>query len=1067
MVDDPTETEGAVQVSTGGVAIADRAPGEVSVDQFIDALEQINRERTGTDDWSFTDAQREVITYEGGPLHVTAGPGAGKTEVGIARVLRWLIVDGIAPEAIVLTTFTEKAATQLEQRLATRVAALGFGDQIDAYDVWVGTLHGLCGDIMREFRYDEYTNVELLDPDAQRMFVQQHCEFVDYLSDGAAGAFPSIASNTYDDGGCSKTTAAGMTTTLFNRLAQYRVDIDELGDADEEPLRRLADAYTHYQQLLRDTAKCDFAQLQLRFLEFLETEAGGRFLHGDEDREIPPLRRVLVDEYQDVNPLQQAIYFALARHSSDSEITVVGDDDQALYRFRGATVDCFIEFPERIADVLHLRPTDVPTIQLRHNYRSHPDIVAWCTQHIGDHPVMNEPGARAPGKEPMDAAREGDPDDTRVKFLEGQTIPNTAEGIADTIAELHDSGYVDDYNQIAILAHSTREEWQQWGNRTFVGECVDELAARDISVYNPRNKALLDHDEVQLMLAALRRCIDPEGQWAADNVYDNSRVNGLVETWEATLDRYEEQGAAEDLLSTVDEIAEEIQTAESGRLPTSLLEVVHRLRAADPISGWTQGPGRHPERAKRLGKLTSLITSLEVIADGLSDDRHLLRTSHDDYETVSTQFLRDFYWMFCAYLDDVDLDDPEDQHDQFPEDHVQVMTVHQAKGLEFPVVFVTSLSQTVDVDDTGPQFADRMAPFAERTPPVGPVERQRRDLIRQFYVAHSRAEEQLILSGSSRQTNEPPEDSLPAFGYDGVHPVGPADFMGDRSVRRPGDAMGDAPPIGPTTEDEIKQEYSIVGDVLAFRRCKRQYGFLTEYGFESAQAVQLFAGQAVHQTLDWAHRHYNGDVDGVDGGDIPTETELKAYFDDVVEALEHQRILPLTGSAVERVFAHLAEFNEEVGPELYPHVVDTECTLRHSNEDHILTGQADVISSEDAGIEIVDYKASKRPDDDDMFLDDYREQLRVYAGLYYVQEAELPEQAVIYFIHEDVPEAMRLEVEFDESELAAALDGFQRTVETLEQTRSDDSWTQITPDEAPDEATCDACDFRRDCPAYQ
>lgn len=1043
---------------------SDATPGDPGVEAFLEALEEINRERTGNDDWGFNDAQRDVIAYDGGPLHVTAGPGAGKTEVGIARVLRWLVVDEVDPSSIILTTFTEKAATQLEQRLATRLDALGFGTQIDAYDVWVGTLHGLCGDIMREFRYDGYTNVELMDPDAQRMFVQQHSDFVDYLANGGAAAFPSVASYTYEDGGCSRTEAAGIASKLFNRLAQYRVDIEALSTADEQSLQRLAIGYREYHELLEEYAKCDFATLQLRFLEFLETDAGSRFLAGDHDRDIPPLRRLLVDEYQDVNPLQQAIYFALAPHCDGGEFTVVGDDDQALYRFRGATVDCFIEFPERVAGALGIDPSTVTTIQLRRNYRSHPDIVDWCNQHIGDHPVMNRPGARADGKQPMRPARDGS--DERVKFLTGENIPHTAAGVADTIEEMYDSGYVDDYNQIAILAHSTREEWQRYDNRTFVGHCKDELERRGIDVYNPRNKAFLDHDEVKLLLAGLRRCVDPNSQWADENVDADTRVHGLLQEWDATLDRYADRGEADELLRTVDDITSEITAADAGRLPMSLLEIIHRLRASDPLSSWTQGDQRDPARAKRLGKLTNLVTSLEVIADGLADDRHLLRTSHDDFETTSTRFLRDFYWMFCGYLDDVDIDDPVDPHEQFPENHIQVMTVHQAKGLEFPVVFVTSLSQDVRADDDSPKLSDRLAPFTERTPPVGPAEREHRDLIRQFYVAHSRAEEQLILSGSRNQTNGPPEDPLPAFGYDGTQPIGPAFFMGERSINAPNEAIGSADPIGPSSDPDIAQEYSIVGDVLAYRRCKRQYGFLTEYGFESAGAVQLFAGQAVHQTLDWAHRHYNGDIDGVSGGSIPTDEELRAYFDDVVEALAHQRIIPLTGDAVDRVYDHLRRFNAEVGPDLYPRVTDTECTLRHTAEDFILTGQADVISSRHDGVEIVDYKASQRPADDDSFLDDYREQLRVYAGLYSVQEGELPARAVIYFLNEEEPGRMRFEIELDEAEIRAALQRFETTVEELEETRETDSWGEITDTEAPDEATCDVCDFRADCPVY-
>lgn len=102
--------------------------------------------------------QKTAITYGEGPLWITAGPGSGKTEVLISRALKLLLVDDVPPESIPITTFTEKAAQNLEERIADWLATIGFEDAVDANALRIGTLHSLCNDLMQEYRYPEYVS---------------------------------------------------------------------------------------------------------------------------------------------------------------------------------------------------------------------------------------------------------------------------------------------------------------------------------------------------------------------------------------------------------------------------------------------------------------------------------------------------------------------------------------------------------------------------------------------------------------------------------------------------------------------------------------------------------------------------------------------------------------------------------------------------------------------------------------------------------------------------------------------------------------------------------------------
>ncbi|MDY6779206.1 MAG: PD-(D/E)XK nuclease family protein, partial [Halobacteria archaeon] len=380
----------------------------------------------------------------------------------------------------------------------------------------------------------------------------------------------------------------------------------------------------------------------------------------------------------------------------------------------------------------------------------------------------------------------------------------------------------------------------------------------------------------------------------------------------------------------------------------------------------------------------------------------------DKYDTVSTQFLGDFYWHFLEYLQSHDLDEPEDTFGTAPPDSVRVMTVHQAKGLEFPVVFVTSLGEDPRIG-RALWIEDTFASYSERNVTEGAGTRAERDLVRQFYVAHSRAEEDLILLG----TDDDVEGETVSLGYleDGS-PLTKSWFESDRIAEDAEDVVDLSQTVGSPRDEGLKRPYSVVGDLLAYRRCKRQYGFHVEYGHETAKSTQLFAGTAVHQTLDMAHRHYAGDIEGVEGGKPPTDDELKEYFDEVVEMLGEQGTLPLSDEAIDRVFESISRFNREKGSELYPRVRDTECRLSYYTGDHVIRGDADVVVEDDE-IELWDYKAASKPDDeDDEVLNDYRTQVMAYSKLYHEKNGEYPDKGVIYFMNEE-PEDAKFEIDVE------------------------------------------------------
>ncbi|MFA9427113.1 ATP-dependent DNA helicase [Natronorubrum sp. A-ect3] len=1040
-------------------------PGELplAAEEFIDELELANREQYGESEWEFTDPQRRAILHADGPLHVTAGPGSGKTEVLICRALKLLLVDEVRPQSIVLTTFTEKAAQNLEERIVDRLNRLGYEDAVDANELRIGTIHSLCKDIMQEYRYEEYAHVELLDEDGQQLFMYSNCDFVDVLRGQAeADEWDTVSADELDDVWRhfnrlrpqwkrsyppNKWQSTAIAAELFNRISQYRTDTEKLQEGAAPAWQVCAEGLDRYRATLRESKRCDFARLLEQFIEFIDSPSGRRFVEGEPSRDRPPVEHVLVDEYQDTNPLQQELYFRLVEELSAPNITVVGDDDQALYRFRGGTVECLIRFPDRTNARFD---SSVTQVQLKTNYRSTSDIVTWCNRYVGQHPLMQREGARAPGKEPMLVGRSETADRLSVRsLLVGDDTRDPAAHAADIVAELINQDYIDDYSQVAFLFKSTKES-ERWA-----GHYVEALRERGIPVYNPRNKAFLDRPEIRFALGAIIQILDPKFE-GADAPWVNLQggVREQVETWATRFDDYVETYDAGDLAEFVQQSQQTVTDAEGGEsLGYTPLELLYLILSFDPFQDWIEGEER-PDRGMRLGRLTKLFDSFASV----TGPEYMQRSSNT--RSVSTSFLGSFYWTFCGYLQSSDFDEPEDQHDQVPEGFVQMMTTHQAKGLEFPVVFVCNLDAEPWTSGTY-WLEDELEPYADIEPAGGVEHRAGRDEIRRFYVSYSRAEADLVLVGSE---GTPTDLSL---GYNSAgQPLDDEWFSEERRITTADDFLATVEDdVGPLDETSLKRRYSITGDVLAYRRCKRQYGYYKELGFAPNHVTQLFFGRVVHETLDRAHRHYAGELEGIGGGEIPTEADIERYFTEVAEALKSRNIYPMSEEAEDAALKYLQRFNRREGERLYPRVVDTEHRLQSNREEFVLEGVVDVLVGADReSHEIWDYKAGQRPNNEQE-LDDYRAQLYTYAELYRYQQSEYPDRGVIYFLGEESRDEAMLEIQFADGAVEGSIDEFEKTVESIESDREKRDWFTITPDEKPSDQTCSECDIRWNCPA--
>ncbi len=307
--------------------------------------------------WKLNEDQRKIVIHGSGPLLVIAGPGSGKTECLTLRALNLLLLKKAKLSELVVCTYTEKAAFEMQDRLAEIAHTVEY--HLDISQMRFGTIHGICNRLIAENLHRvPYTddrrpsignNYATLDGVSQRLFIFEHLKeicgnhiqfFVDHWK--------------------TSWHASRQFQSHFDKITEELVEVKELFAHRDTFFRCLANTYRNYQELLTKYNMVDFAHLQKIMYGFLRDPCTAHFIQQE-------IRYILVDEYQDTNYIQEQILIKLAAKTQN--ICAVGDEDQSLYRFRGATVQNIRKFEQ----IYKIHKDEV--VSLVTNYRSHPGII--------------------------------------------------------------------------------------------------------------------------------------------------------------------------------------------------------------------------------------------------------------------------------------------------------------------------------------------------------------------------------------------------------------------------------------------------------------------------------------------------------------------------------------------------------------------------------------------------------------------------------------------------------------------------------------------------------------------
>ncbi|MBX3458554.1 MAG: ATP-dependent helicase [Planctomycetes bacterium] len=713
----------------------------ITIDQLIAVAEARNG-------YPLTPNQKQAIKHGDGPLAIVAGPGAGKTEVLVLRALRLMCCDQVHPRSIILTTFTEKAARNLQDRIANTHLALTAKHQqlssIDTSEARIGTLHSICNDVLQEYRFPAYQNVRLLDQAEADLFKFRKLKLEDKHKDALFGLFRATFGN-YPRNKIPKWGWVDSFATTSSRAYEDLVDFGAMKAKGGHWLA-FAELCEVYEKLLSEEHSSDFTQLLRTFLAFLNSPKGAAFLKGESTPsfERPPVRHVLVDEYQDTNVIQEAIYLSLGREAPHN-VCIVGDDDQALYRFRGGSVECMVGFADRCMSQWRQPCT---TIYLSENFRSHKDIVKFCNTFIRSFPAMQEKGARIAGKPELISSVDRGSGHPAVSHCRGKTVADCASSFATLVRDIKKHGVVEDYSQCVLLLHSAKESPRN------AGPFADALRSHNVPIYNPRSGSFLEAEEVRQFLGAFVSVVDP-GLTVA-SALQSPTILAEIQSWVGAYSQLAK--SATSLRSYVEKSASAIQAKDKGdTVAPAFGSILYRILAHDPFVGYQQDFVRD----QRLSKLTRWFEAFSA-----QYGRSLIMSKEEDSQ-LSGFWLNGLYYGLCGQAVRDGLNDDEDDETIVPRGHFPIMTIHQAKGLEFDFVFVGNLGGTVS-PGASHEVEHSLRPFRSNgtrsNHTVDSLAWQ--DEIRLHYVAYSRAKYALVLLATEAQLRKKGSETA-SFGGNG------------------------------------------------------------------------------------------------------------------------------------------------------------------------------------------------------------------------------------------------------------------------------------------------------------
>lgn len=874
--------------------------------------------------------QVEAIKTTEGPVLIIAGPGTGKTFTLVKRAVYLIVEKNIRPEEIMIATFTEKAAKEIITRISNELLALDI--DININEMYIGTFHSICLRIIKENL--EYTrlkkNYRLLD-----QFEQQYIIFQNIFRFRQIENYESIF--------CEKKLGtwkqSGELARYISLITEELVDEEVLINDNREYISALGKVCRLYKEILDEENILDFSGIQIEVLNLLKNNI--EILNSLKEK----IKYVMVDEYQDTNYIQEQLIFMIADEKMN--ICVVGDDDQGLYRFRGATIRNILEYPSKFKDGACKK------IYLTENYRSEKGIInfynEWMSEETASQFNFNWNHFRF--KKKIVSGLNNSIKSPCVIRVGGQDFYDEWDKeILGFVNKLKNENRITDYNQIAFLFRSVKNQ--------HVTQLAEFLEDNGINVYSPRSDMFFKRKEVKFAIIAIMLTF-PQ--------YVAQLNEGNFEFISEELSNY-----------YIQSITSFMKYANKNN--TKLLEWIKKKAAKH--SYWTENAdygfsGLMYELFQFEPFKSILDTDLNI---GVVDTRPAHNLAMLSNIIVRYEYLHrldvltsknvnkhteKFFNMYLRFLYDGGINEFEDESEYAPSGCVSFLTIHQSKGMEFPIVIVGSLNG-IPRTDNNQIISILEAEFYHRK------EFEPKELIKYFdfwrvyYTAFSRAQNLLVLTcrektGRGAEPSKYFRSIYEKLPYNDDIDFNEFNFKEIKSVN-------------------LKESYSFTSHIILYENCSLQYKFYKELGFTPVRVGATVFGSLVHETIEDIHRAaIKNETDTINKQNI--EQWFINNYNSLVKREHAYLAEPQKAAALKQVLMYAENQKNN-----WDKIKDAEVEVSLVKPDYILNGTVDLIEGKDNTVELVDFKSEKKPDldKDRDKIEQYRKQLEVYAHI--VQE---------------------------------------------------------------------------------
>jgi DNA helicase-2/ATP-dependent DNA helicase PcrA len=840
-------------------------------------------------------SQQQVVTSRGEHVQVIACAGSGKTE-SVSRRVAALIAEGVSSDEIVAFTFTERAASELKDRIVRRVAEVAGKDAAGRLaQMYVGTIHGYCLRVLQD-HVPKYGNFDVVDE-------HRHAAMLFRFS---------------RDIGVGGMMLGGKTPRVWEGVLAFARTVDVISNecitAAEVDATDFGPLYRQYIDVMDRLHLLTYGRIIQEAVAALSEDTIRR-------RVVGKLKHLIVDEYQDINPSQDRLIALMASYGA--HVCVVGDDDQAIYQWRGSDVTFIQRFSMRFAGARQ--------IVLNENRRSVGAIVTAAAE------FASTIDTRLPKQ--MQPTRPTD--QCAIIGFKQPSADSEADAIATTIESLHDQGVA--YRDIAVLYRSVS---------TSTGPLAKVLHERRIPFSCAGRSGLFQQPEVLGLLKA--------HLWIGGmDWYDKDTRQAISLTPRAIATElvaaFKSAAAVGDIEALLGDWK---RLVDLGSRPANLIEDLYLLMQTLGADSWDL---EAPDVVARMGALARF-------SNILADFENTTRRGRYEKDDTGQRVFRGgldrgtmYYQRLAGYLRYYAQEEYEEfeGEDGTGIDAVQIMTVHGAKGLEWPVVFMPSLQDS--------RFPSSKAGRAQPSPLPETVlsdgVRQRyaggeQEERRLFYVAMTRARDVLYLSHFDRTAKKASSRSR---------------FLNDIFPRALPDWTGPVLPgpiargLGATTEPVALS----LTELIRYDDCGYRFRLQRAFGFETQLVSELGFGRAIHHVLRR----------------IAEETKAANRIPDLPQIegiLDNELYFPFANRASEPQMKQKAR-------NLVTHYVNkhrddllriwaTERPFELHLPGGFLSGRADVILDREGGaagsLAILDYKSATDTATDDNF----RFQLQVYAA---------------------------------------------------------------------------------------